>query len=89
MKIYANQLDSQLTQGLQPCYLIVGDEPLQLKEATDAIRQKAQSDGFTEREVLHVDNKFKWEMLFASMGTMSLFAEKKIIQMEIFSQYCH
>ena len=83
MKIYANQLDSQLTQGLQPCYLIVGDEPLQLKEATDAIRQKAQSEGFTEREVLHVDNKFKWDMLFASMGTMSLFAEKKIMEIHL------
>lgn len=83
MKIYANQLDSQLAQGLQSCYLIVGDEPLQLKESTDAIRQKAQSEGFTEREVLHVDSKFKWEMLFASMGTMSLFAEKKIMEIHL------
>jgi DNA polymerase-3 subunit delta len=81
MKIYANQLQTQLQQGLQSCYLIVGDEPLQLKEACDAIRNKAKSEGFTEREVLHVDNKFKWEMLFASMGTMSLFAEKKIMEL--------
>lgn len=78
MKIYANQLEQQLLKGLQSCYLIVGDEPLQLKEATDAIRKKAQSEGFTEREILHVDNKFKWDMLTASMGTLSLFAEKKI-----------
>ena len=83
MKIYANQLETQLLQGLQSCYLIVGDEPLQLKEATDAIRQKAKSQGFTEREVLHVDKKFKWEMLFASMGTMSLFAEKKIMELHL------
>lgn len=83
MKIYANQLDTQLAQGLKSCYLIVGDEPLQLKEATDAIRLKAQSQGFTEREVLHVDKKFKWEMLFASMGTMSLFAEKKIMELHL------
>ena len=81
MKIYANQLDSQLSKGLQTCYLIVGDEPLQLKEATDSIRKKAQSEGFTEREIIHVDSKFKWEMLFASLGTMSLFAEKKIIEL--------
>ena len=83
MKIYANQLETQLSQGLQPCYLIVGDEPLQLKEAVDSIRKKAQSEGFTERDVLHVDKKFKWEMLFASMGTMSLFAEKKIMELHL------
>lgn len=83
MKIYANQLESQLSQGLQSSYLIVGDEPLQIKEACDAIRAKAKSQGFTEREVLHVDAKFKWDMLFASMGTMSLFAEKKIMELHI------
>ncbi|MBL4660409.1 MAG: DNA polymerase III subunit delta [Alcanivoracaceae bacterium] len=83
MKIYANQLAAQLNNGLQACYLIVGDEPLQMQEATDAIRQKAQSEGFTEREILHVDKKFKWETLSSSMGTMSLFAEKKIIELYI------
>ena len=83
MKIYANQLASELNKGLQCCYLIVGDEPLQIKEATDAIRLKAKTEGFTEREVLHVDKKFKWEMLFASMGTLSLFAEKKIMELHL------
>ncbi|HFC29653.1 MAG TPA: DNA polymerase III subunit delta, partial [Oceanospirillales bacterium] len=83
MKIYTNQLQNTLNSGLQSCYLIVGDEPLQLQEAIDAIREKAKSEGFTEREVLHVDAKFKWDMLFASMGTMSLFAEKKIMELNI------
>ncbi|MCF6289307.1 MAG: DNA polymerase III subunit delta [Proteobacteria bacterium] len=83
MKIYANQLASHLKQGLQSCYLIVGDEPLGLKEATDSIRKTAKLHGFTEREVLHVDAKFKWETLYASMGTMSLFAEKKIIELHL------
>ncbi|MEZ5497461.1 MAG: DNA polymerase III subunit delta [Gammaproteobacteria bacterium] len=83
MKIYANQLESQLAQGLQSCYLIVGDEPLQLKEAADLIRNKAKLEGFVEREVLHVDNKFQWDILFASMGNMSLFAEKKLMEMHL------
>jgi len=81
VKIYASQLETQLNNGIQPCYLIVGDEPLQLQEAADAIRQKAKSEGFTEREILHVDKQFKWETLFSSMGTMSLFAEKKIMEL--------
>ncbi|MFK8011030.1 MAG: DNA polymerase III subunit delta [Marinicellaceae bacterium] len=83
MKIYQNQLEGQLAQGLSNCYLIVGEEPLGVKEACDSIRNKAKSEGFTEREVLHVDAKFKWDSLFASMGTMSLFAEKKIMELHI------
>ncbi len=83
MKIYANQLVNALNQGLSSCYLVVGDEPLQLMEAVDLIRAKAKSQGFTESEVLHVDKSFKWETLYSSMGTMSLFAEKKILELHL------
>ena len=83
MKIYANQLTNALNQGLSSCYLIVGDEPLQLMEAVDLIRSKAKSQGFTESEVLHVDKSFKWETLYSSMGTMSLFAEKKMLELHL------
>jgi DNA polymerase-3 subunit delta len=83
LKLYSNQLETHLSQEFKACYLIVGDEPLQLKEAGDAIRNKAKSLGFLEREVLHVDNKFSWDSLQASLGTMSLFAEKKIIELNM------
>jgi DNA polymerase-3 subunit delta len=83
LKLYSNQLDTHLAQDFKACYLIVGDEPLQLKEAGDAIRQKAKSLGFLEREVLHVDKKFSWDSLQSSMGTMSLFAEKKLMELHL------
>lgn len=83
MKLYSNQLDAHLSQEFKSSYLIVGDEPLQLKEATDAIRAKAKSVGFLEREVLHVDKSFSWDTLQSSMGTMSLFAEKKLIELNL------
>ncbi len=83
MKIYANQLANELKNGLQPCYLIVGDEPLQLQEASDAIRATAKTQGFSERQVLTVDKKFKWETLLSSLGTMSLFSEKKIVELHL------
>ena len=83
MKLYSNQLSGHLDQDFKSCYLIVGDEPLQLKEAGDAIRQKAKSIGFLEREVLHVDKKFSWDSLQSSMGTMSLFAEKKLMELHL------
>jgi DNA polymerase-3 subunit delta len=83
LKLYSNQLQAHLNQDFKSCYLIVGDEPLQLKESCDAIRQKAKSLGFLEREVLHVDKSFSWNTLQASMGTMSLFAEKKLMELHL------
>ena len=39
MKLYSNQLAGQLQKKLLPVYLLVGDEPLQLQEAGDAIKK--------------------------------------------------
>ncbi len=81
MKLYFNQLQQHLQQQLAPVYLVVGDEPLQLKEATEQIRAVARAQGFSEREVLHVDKSFDWGRLRASAGSMSLFAEKRLIEL--------
>ncbi|MCF6299957.1 MAG: DNA polymerase III subunit delta [Proteobacteria bacterium] len=81
MRLYVNQLAANLSRQLKACYLIVGDEPLQLQESIDQIRKKARTDGFTEREIYHVDKSFKWHQLTNSAGTMSLFAEKKLIEL--------
>lgn len=82
-KLSAAQLISQLKQQLAPCYLLAGDEPLQLQECADAIRQQAKTVGYSEREVLHVDGRFDWNCLFASAGTLSLFAEKRLIEVHL------
>ncbi len=83
MRLYANQLSSHLSGALLPVYLVVGDEPLQLQEACDAIKGKAQSQGFTEREVHLVDKTFKWHQLNDSAGNMSLFAAKRLIELQL------
>ena len=81
MRLYANQLQSHLQQELKSCYLLVGDEPLQLQEGMDQIRNKAKQAGFTEKEVFHVDKSFSWHVLKNSAGNMTLFAEKRIIEL--------
>lgn len=83
MKIYINQLAGQLKQGLSPVYLLVGDEPLQLQEAGDAIKQQALANGFSEKETYLVDNSFQWHELQNSAGNMSLFASKRIIDLHL------
>ena len=83
MKLYFNQLKSHLEKQLQPVYFISGDEPFQQDESVRLIREAAKSQGYTEREVHHVDRSFDWDELVHSAGSMSLFAERKIIELRI------
>jgi DNA polymerase III subunit delta len=82
-KLYANQLATQLQQGLAACYLIFGEEPLQKLEAIDTIRQAAKAQGFDERLSFTVDNQFDWSQLHNELGAMSLFADKRLIELEL------
>jgi len=81
MRIKYDYLENELKKGLKPAYLVTGDEPLQQMEACDAIRRVARTQGFTEREVFHVERGFDWGQLFLSANSMSLFAEKKILEL--------
>jgi DNA polymerase-3 subunit delta len=83
MKLYLEQLHDHLQQGLRPLYLLSGDEPLQLGEAADAIRARARQQGFDERQVLHVDGSFDWSALTAASQTLSLFAERRLIDLRL------
>ena len=83
MKIYANQLPQNLSNGVCPIYLIFGEEPLQKIEAMDAIRQTAKQYGFEERQSLSVDAQFDWNELFSAFNSLSLFSSQKLIELEI------
>ena len=83
MKIRANQLSSHLKNSLAPCYLVTGDEHLLVAEALDAIRHAARERGFGNRELHVATTGFDWGQLTASTGTMSLFAEQRIIELRL------
>ncbi|MCB1761018.1 MAG: DNA polymerase III subunit delta [Gammaproteobacteria bacterium] len=83
MRIPAKQLDGQLQRGLAPLYLVSGDEPLQLGETLDAIRREALRQGYGSREVLDVDQHFDWNRLAAEADALSLFAERRVIDLRI------
>ncbi|NIB40132.1 DNA polymerase III subunit delta [Pseudomaricurvus alkylphenolicus] len=82
-KLRADQLDSALRKQLAPVYLVSGDEPLLVQEACDTIREAARRAGFTERERHHVEAGFDWEELLTSANSLSLFADKKILELRI------
>lgn len=83
MRLKADQLSAALKKGLAPVYFIAGDEPLQLGEAADAIRAEAKKNGFTSREILTVDAHFEWGELNAAADSLSIFADKKIIDLRL------
>lgn len=82
MRLNTEQLDSALKQ-LAPVYFVTGDEPLQQGEVADAIRLAAKKAGYTTREVFSVETGFEWGALALAADSMSLFADKKLIDLRL------
>jgi DNA polymerase-3 subunit delta len=83
MQIKPDQLAAKLKQNSLPLVWISGDEPLLVQEACDTVRQFAREQGFTEREVLDAGANFNWNQLLASGSSLSLFAERKLIDLRL------
>lgn len=83
MQIFANQLEAQLKRGLAPVYLLYGDEPLLVEEGRDRIRAAARAAGFEGRELVTVEAGFDWSALFVSSQSLSLFSEKRFIDLRL------
>lgn len=84
MQLAAGQIQNHLRQNLRSVYVLHGDEPLLQQEAADAIRAAARSQGFSERSVYTVAGAhFDWSEVLAAGGSMSLFAERQIIELRI------
>ncbi|RJX33007.1 MAG: DNA polymerase III subunit delta [Oxalobacter sp.] len=83
MQLRPDALDAHLAQALAPLYVIASDEHLLALETADKIRKTARAQGYTERGVLTVDRHFKWGELHASGQSMSLFGDKKLLELRI------
>jgi len=84
MQVAANQLHAQLKKGLRTLYTVHGDDPLLQQEALDAIRAEARQQGFTERTVFTaMGAHFDWGEVLAVGGSMSLFADRQLIEVRI------
>lgn len=84
MQVAANQLEAQLQRGLKSLYTLHGDEPLLVQEAADAIRAAARAQGYTERTSHTVAGAhFDWSEVLAAGGSLSLFAERQIVEIRI------
>lgn len=78
-----DDLERELKQGLAPLYVVHGDEALLALEAADLIRHAARTAGYAEREVLTVEGSFDWSRLLEAAGSVSLFADRKLLEIRI------
>ena len=84
MQLALPQLGAHLQKGLRRLYILHGDEPLMQQEAADAIRASARAQGYTERSVHTVSGAhFDWSEVLAAGGSLSLFADKQIVELRI------
>lgn len=83
MKISCEDLPQHLSKGLGSLYVIHGEALLLAIEAADTIRTAARTAGYSEREVVIAEQHFKWAELRNSAQSMSLFSERKVIDLRI------
>jgi len=83
MKLSSEDLPRHLSRELAPLYVIHGEALLLSIEAADAIRIAARKEGFEEREVLTVEQGFKWAELRNSAQSLSLFSSRKLVELRI------
>ena len=84
MQVPALQLPAQLQRGLKTLYTLHGDDPLLQQEAADAIRTAARAQGHSERSVFTVAGAhFDWSAVMAAGGSLSLFADKQLVEIRI------
>jgi len=100
VKLYPDKLDAHLARQTAPVYLLHGDEPYQIMQLGDRLREHAKASGYDERQVLIANEDADWAAFREAADSMSLFAEKRLIELrlptgkpgkkgsEVLKQYC-
>ena len=84
MQLSAAQLPAHLQKPLRPLYVLHGDEALLVQEAADAIRAAARAQGYTERSSFTAAGaSYDWSAVLAAGGSLSLFADKQIVEIRV------
>lgn len=81
MRVYPEQLFSQLKRGLPTCCLVFGDEALLTHEALQQIQEQAKQHGFIEKFSYSLDGAFDKDQIYNQFSSLSLFSEKQLIEL--------
>lgn len=80
---FIKQLQSKQAFQVKPLILIYGEEPLFVQLAQDALREKLKENDYLQRDRFEVDGNFKWQNLQMETSAGSLFADKRIIELNV------
>ncbi|MBA2659511.1 MAG: DNA polymerase III subunit delta [Nitrosospira sp.] len=83
MRINPEKLSQHLQNQLAPLYTVFGDELLLTIETADLIRTRARQEAYIEREIFTIDHHFNWADLQQSSCSLSLFGERRIMDIRI------
>lgn len=83
MRVSLASLSDHLKQGFQPLYLLFGAETLLVEESLDRLRTRARDAEYLERLRFTVEPGFNWNQLLECSQTMSLFSEKRLIELRL------
>jgi DNA polymerase-3 subunit delta len=83
MQVKPEQLIASLRRQMPPLVWLSGDDVLLMQEACDAVRHCAKQQGFSERQVFEAGPHFDWQQLLAANWELSLFAERKLIDLRL------
>lgn len=68
-----------MSSRLRPVICIWGDEPFLVQQAVSQVRDNCLRDGYT-REIFDVDTGFDWSTLRTAEQSLSLFAQKRLLE---------
>lgn len=83
MRVAPDDLPRRLEADLPSAILLFGEEPLLIEESVRHVRRSALDHGFSDRIPFNVESGFDWGRLTGSSQTLSLFAERRLIELRL------
>jgi DNA polymerase-3 subunit delta len=83
VRVAHQDLQSVLEKQLASVYVVYGEETLLAEEACNSIRAAARNNGFDDRELMVVERGFDWERLNQAGESLSLFSQKRLLELRI------
>ncbi len=83
MRIAPAELAARLRAPPPPVIVLYGDEPLLIEESGDCVRTALRAHDYSERVRLAVEPGFDWQTLRATGQSLSLFAERRLIELRM------
>ncbi|HMI76966.1 MAG TPA: DNA polymerase III subunit delta, partial [Buchnera sp. (in: enterobacteria)] len=79
IKIYTENLSKILKTGLQPCYMLIGNEEYLMQDNQDTLLFFAKKQGFYEQQNIIINIDEDWKKIISIYKNHSFFFQKKIV----------